>query len=346
MAVLVTGGAGYIGSHTCLELLEAGYEIVALDNLMNSNYEALRRVERLTGKTIKFYQVDLLDRDALEVIFQENPIEAAIHLAGLKAVGESVMMPLFYYHNNITGTLLLFEMLKKYGVSKLVFSSSATVYGRPQTVPVTENFPLQATNPYGMTKLMIEQILQDLTTAEDAWSIAILRYFNPIGAHESGMIGEDPKGMPNNLLPFLSKVAIGYYPQLQVYGNDFLTSDGTGVRDYIHVVDLAKGHVRALQKLYTCNGAHIYNLGTGQGYSVLEMVRAFEMASGKKIPYTIAPRRPGDIGECYADPSKSWEDLQWKAEKTIMEMCRDAWNWQTKNPEGYRTETREVTAII
>ncbi|WP_417898809.1 UDP-glucose 4-epimerase GalE [Bacillus haimaensis] len=337
MAILVTGGAGYIGSHTCVELLNAGYEVVVLDNLLNSKYESIKRVQEITGKEIRFYEADLLKVEDIEKVFSENSIEAVIHFAGLKAVGESVQKPLYYYHNNITGTLLLCEVMKKHGVKNLVFSSSATVYGMPDTVPISEDFPLSATNPYGQSKLMIEEILRDLYVSDNEWSISLLRYFNPIGAHESGRIGEDPNGIPNNLMPFITQVAIGKLPQLQVFGNDYSTIDGTGVRDYIHVVDLAKGHLKALEKTTTITGAHAYNLGTGQGYSVLEMVKAFEKASGKEVPYRIVDRRPGDIGECYADPTKSKNELDWNAEKGLDEMCRDSWKWQESNPNGFES---------
>lgn len=335
MAILVTGGAGYIGSHTCIELLHAGYEIVIVDNFVNSKPESLKRIRELAGKDFKFYEADLLDYDAVEKIFKENTIEAVIHFAGLKAVGESVSIPLRYYHNNITGTLILCDIMKKYGVGKIVFSSSATVYGVPETVPLREDFPLSATNPYGRTKLMIEEILRDLYVADNTMSIALLRYFNPIGAHESGRIGEDPNGIPNNLMPYISQVAIGKLKELSVYGNDYDTKDGTGVRDYIHVVDLAKGHIKALEKVLNSTGIDAYNLGTGNGYSVLEMVKAFEKASGKKVPYKIVDRRPGDVASCYADPAYAYEKLGWKAELGLERMCEDAWRWQSQNPNGY-----------
>ncbi|MDQ0253134.1 UDP-glucose 4-epimerase [Evansella vedderi] len=335
MAILVTGGAGYIGSHTCVELLNAGYEIVVLDNLSNSKMESLKRVKELTGKGFPFYEVDLLHADNLDEVFQKESIGAVIHFAGLKAVGESVEKPLYYYHNNITGTLNLCEVMKKHDVKKIVFSSSATVYGMPERVPISEDFPLSATNPYGRSKLMIEEILRDLHVSDNDWSISLLRYFNPIGAHESGRIGEDPNGIPNNLMPYITQVAVGKLPELQVFGNDYNTVDGTGVRDYIHVVDLAKGHLKALEYVTETKGVNAYNLGTGQGYSVLEMVMAFEKASGKTVPYKITARRPGDIGECYADPTKAKRDLGWSAEKGIEEMCRDSWRWQESNPNGY-----------
>jgi UDP-glucose 4-epimerase len=335
MAILVTGGAGYIGTHTCVELLNSGYEIVVLDNLLNSKPEALKRVKELTGKDFKFYEVDLLERVKVEEVFAENNIEAVIHFAGLKAVGESVSIPLHYYHNNITGTLILCEVMNKFGVKNLVFSSSATVYGMPERMPISEEDPLSATNPYGSTKLMIEQILRDLYVSDSSWSIALLRYFNPIGAHESGRIGEDPNGIPNNLMPFITQVAVGKLEKLRVFGNEYPTVDGTGVRDYIHVVDLAKGHLKALEKVTGATGVEAYNLGTGNGYSVIEMVKAFEKASGINIPYQIVENRPGDVAVCYADSSKAKTELGWTAEKGIEEMCRDSWRWQSENPNGY-----------
>lgn len=335
MGILVTGGAGYIGSHTCVELLNAGNEIIVLDNLSNSKPEAVNRVREITGKDFKFYKADLLDRQAVEAVFKANKIEAVVHFAGLKAVGESVQIPLYYYHNNITGTLMLCEVMQKFGVHKLVFSSSATVYGMPERVPITEDFPLSATNPYGRTKLMIEEILQDLYVANNNWSIALLRYFNPIGAHQSGRIGEHPNGIPNNLMPYITQVAVGKLKELKVFGNDYPTPDGTGVRDYIHVVDLAKGHLKALEKVQSTFGVDAYNLGTGKGYSVLEIVSAFEKATGVQIPYNIVSRRPGDIAECYADPQKAEKKLSWQAEKGIERMCADAWRWQRNNPFGY-----------
>jgi UDP-glucose 4-epimerase len=335
MSILVTGGAGYIGSHTCVELLNAGYDIVVVDNFSNSKPEALKRVGEITGKEFKFYEVDILDREGLEKVFSENNIEAVIHFAGLKAVGESVEIPLKYYHNNITGTIILCEVMQKYGVKKMVFSSSATVYGNPKSVPITEDFPLSATNPYGRTKLMIEEILRDVYISDNNWSIALLRYFNPIGAHESGRIGEDPNGIPNNLMPYITQVAVGKREKLNIFGNDYDTHDGTGVRDYIHVVDLAKGHLKALEKIMGTKGIEVYNLGTGVGYSVLDVVKNFEKATGQKIPYVITERRPGDIDKCYADPTKAYKELGWKAEKNLEDMCRDAWNWQKNNPNGY-----------
>jgi len=335
MAILVTGGAGYIGSHTVVELLDAGYEVVVVDNLSNSKPEALKRVKEITGKDFKFYKIDLLDKDKLEQVFKENKLEAVIHFAGLKAVGESVSIPLKYYYNNITGTLILCELMEKYDVKKMVFSSSATVYGMNNKSPLTEDMPLSATNPYGRTKLMIEQILGDVFVADNSWSIALLRYFNPIGAHESGRIGEDPNGIPNNLMPYITQVAVGKREKLRVYGNDYDTHDGTGVRDYIHVVDLARGHLKALEKVMETKGVEAYNLGTGVGYSVLDVVNNFEKATGQKVPYEIVGRRPGDVAVCYADPSKAEKMLGWKAEKTLEDMCRDSWNWQKNNPAGY-----------
>lgn len=335
MAILVTGGAGYIGSHTCVELLEAGYEIVVLDNLSNSKFESLRRVKEITGKDFPFYQGDLLHNENIEEVFNKESIDAVIHFAGLKAVGESVEKPLHYYHNNITSTLNLCDVMKKHNVKNLVFSSSATVYGMPDSVPISESFPLSATNPYGRSKLMIEDILRDLFVSDSDWGITILRYFNPIGAHESGRIGEDPNDIPNNLMPYITQVAVGKLPQLQVFGDDYSTVDGTGVRDYIHVVDLAKGHLKAIKEITQTAGVNTYNLGTGRGYSVLEMVQAFEKASGKNVPYNITDRRPGDIAVCYADPKNAQEGLRWTAEKGIEAMCRDSWRWQQNNPDGY-----------
>ncbi len=338
MAILVTGGAGYIGSHTCVELLTAGYELVIVDNFANSKPEVLKRIEEITGKTFRFYAVDLLEQEKLEQVFAENEIEVVVHFAGLKAVGESVEKPLSYYQNNVTGTLILCAVMQKYGVKKIVFSSSATVYGVPDSVPITEDFPLRATNPYGRTKLMIEKILGDLYRAEREWSIALLRYFNPMGAHESGRIGEDPQGIPNNLMPYLTQVAVGKREKLFIFGADYATHDGTGVRDYLHVVDLAKGHLRALEKVQVMTGVEAYNLGTGVGYSVLDVVHSFREATGQEIPYIITERRPGDIAECYADPTKALQELGWKAEKNLTEMCRDSWHWQKNNPQGYSEE--------
>ncbi len=336
MNILVTGGAGYIGSHTCLELLNAGYTVTVLDNLSNASPEGLRRVEKLTGKRIDFHEVDLLDPEGVDGVFTACPdIDAVIHFAGLKAVGESVEKPLDYYDNNITGTLNLCRVMAKHGVKNIVFSSSATVYGDPATVPITEDFPLSCTNPYGRTKLMVEDILSDLHVADLSWNVALLRYFNPVGAHKSGEIGEDPKGIPNNLIPYISQVAVGSLKELSVFGDDYPTHDGTGVRDYIHVVDLALGHLKALEKLATNPGVVIYNLGTGNGYSVLDMVKAFEKASGRKVAYKITPRRPGDIAACFADPALAAKELGWKAERGLEEMCEDTWRWQSENPKGF-----------
>ena len=335
MNVLVTGGAGYIGSHTTVELLEAGHSVVSIDNFMNSKFESIRRVEKITGKKVKFYEGDIRDRKILDKIFTENKIDAVINFAGLKAVGESCAMPLEYYENNIEGMLVLCFAMRDHGVKNLVFSSSATVYGKPETVPIREDFPLSTSNPYGSTKLFIEYILKDLFKADPTFNIAILRYFNPVGAHPSGDIGEDPKGIPNNLCPYITQVAVGKREYLGVFGNDYDTPDGTGVRDYIHVVDLAKGHVLAVDKLMENPGLIIVNLGTGRGYSVLEMVESFSKVVGRPIPYKIMPRRPGDIDECYADPSLAEKILGFKAEKNIDDMCKDAMNWQTKNPDGY-----------
>ena len=335
MKILVTGGAGYIGSHTCLELLQAGHEVIVIDNLSNSKEESLKRVREITGRSLTFHQIDLLDRKALTDLFENTPIDAVIHFAGLKAVSESTRIPLRYYHNNVTGTLILCEVMNQYNVKDLVFSSSATVYGDPKSVPVREDFPVLPANPYGRTKMMIEDILSDLYRADGAWNIALLRYFNPIGAHASGRIGEDPHGIPNNLLPYIAQVAIGKLPELSVYGDDYPTIDGTGVRDYIHVVDLATGHIRALDRLRGHPGIVTYNLGTGQGYSVLEVVAAFEKACGRKIPYKIVKRRPGDIAACYADPDKAKTELGWTADRGLEEMCADIWRWQSANPDGY-----------
>ena len=333
--ILITGGAGYIGSHTALELLKEGYEVVVYDNLCNSSQESMKRVEELTGKTITFYEGDILNAETLKAMFEKEQVDAVIHCAALKAVGESVRKPLEYYQNNITGTLTLMKVMREVGVKNIVFSSSATVYGDAKIVPITEDSPLSTTNPYGSTKLMIEDMLRDIAKAEPQLNIAILRYFNPVGAHKSGLIGEDPNGIPNNLMPYITKVAIGELKELRVFGNDYPTHDGTGVRDYIHVVDLAVGHVKALEKLATNPGLVTYNLGTGNGYSVLDVVKAFSEASGREIPYEIAPRRAGDIATCYADPKKANEELGWKAERGIKEMCEDSWRWQSNNPKGY-----------
>lgn len=327
MSILVTGGAGFIGSHTVVELLEKGEKIIIVDNFCNSSPEALENIRKITNKDFKFYEVDLLDEENLEKVFKENNIESVIHFAGLKAVGESVAKPIEYYHNNITGTLILLKLMKKYNCKKIVFSSSATVYGNPASLPIKEDFPLSTTNPYGSTKLMIEQILQDVCVSDTDFSVAILRYFNPIGAHESGLIGEVPNGIPNNIMPYILKVASGEYEALTVFGNDYNTPDGTGVRDYIHVVDLAKGHLKALDKIREEKGVKIYNLGTGNGYSVLDLVTNFEKVNGVKVNYKIGARRPGDIDACYADATKAKEELGWMAEKGIEEMCRDAWNF-------------------
>ena len=335
MAILITGGTGFIGSHTVVEFLNAGEEIVIVDNFSNSKPCVLDRIEAITGKRPKFYEVDLLDRPALEQVFRENTIESCIHFAGLKAVGESCAQPLRYYHNNITGTLILCQVMQEFGARRMVFSSSATVYGKPQSVPIREDFALSTTNPYGETKLEIERILKDLTIAEPDWSVSILRYFNPIGAHKSGMIGEDPRGIPNNLFPYIAKVAAGKLPQLSVFGNDYDTKDGTGVRDYIHVVDLARAHLKALTRAREMYGIEYFNVGTGVGYSVLEMVHAYEKVTGLRVPYQIVARRPGDIDECYADPSKAAEILGWSAEYGLEDMCRDAARWQAQNPDGY-----------
>lgn len=341
MKILVTGGAGYIGSHTCIELLNANYDVIVLDNLCNSSKQALKRVEELTNKSVEFYETDLLNKTDISHIFSEHKIDAVIHFAGLKAVGESVSIPLKYFQNNITGTLNLLEVMNDFNVKNIVFSSSATVYGDPSSLPITENFPLSVTNPYGRTKLMIEQILQDLYISDNAWNIALLRYFNPVGAHKSGRIGEDPFDIPNNLVPYITQVAIGTLKELQVFGNDYDTPDGTGVRDYIHVVDLALGHIKTLPKLFTKPGVVIYNLGTGKGYSVLDMVKGFEKASNKKIAYKIVDRRPGDIAACWADPAKAKKELGWEAQKNLEDMCNDSWNWQKNNPQGYRANQLE-----
>lgn len=333
MAVLITGGAGFIGSHTCVELLDAGEEIVVLDNFCNSKPDALDEIKEITGKTFKFYEVDLLDRDGVEKVFCENEIDTVIHFAGLKAVGESVQKPLEYYHNNITGTLILCDVMKAHNCKRIVFSSSATVYGSPKTVPIREDFPLSTTNPYGSTKLMLEQILSDLYVPDHEWSVTLLRYFNPIGAHKSGLIGENPNGIPNNLMPYVCQVAAKKLEKLNVFGNDYPTPDGTGVRDYIHVVDLAKGHLKALYFARKNTGVEAINLGTGTGYSVLDIVHAFEKVNQIEVPYVIAPRRPGDIAECYADPAKAKELLDWEAEYNIDDMCKDAWHYITHSQE-------------
>ena len=337
MSILVTAGAGFIGSHTCVELLNAGYEVVVVDNLYNASEKALERVEQITGKKVTFYEADILDRDALNAIFDKEQVESVIHFAGYKAVGESVRKPIEYYYNNITGTLILCDVMRKHNVKNIVFSSSATVYGDPAFIPITEECPKgKITNPYGQTKGMLEQVLTDIYVSDPEWKVVLLRYFNPIGAHKSGLIGEDPKGIPNNLVPYVAQVAIGKLKCLGVFGNDYDTPDGTGVRDYIHVVDLAKGHVAAIKKVEeTEPGVLIYNLGTGKGYSVLDVVHAFEKACGKEIPYEIKPRRAGDIATCYADPTKAKNELGWVAQYGIEEMCEDSWRWQTMNPNGY-----------
>lgn len=336
MSILVTGGAGYIGSHTCVELLEAGYEVVVVDNLYNASPKAIERVEEITGKKVTFYEADLLDKEALEKIFANHEIEAVIHFAGYKAVGESVKKPIEYYHNNMTGTLILCDVMRNHGVKNIVFSSSATVYGDPAQIPITENCPKgQPTNPYGWTKSMLEQVLTDIHTSDPEWNVILLRYFNPIGAHKSGIIGEDPKGIPNNLVPYIAQVAVGKREALGVFGNDYDTPDGTGVRDYIHVVDLAAGHVKAIEKIRQNPGVEVYNLGTGNGYSVLQVVEAFGKACGHPIPYEIKPRREGDIATCYCDPEKAKNDLGWVAKYGVDEMCQDTWRWQSGNPNGY-----------
>jgi UDP-glucose 4-epimerase len=335
MKILVTGGAGYIGSHTVVELLNAGHEVVVVDNLHNSKEEALRRVEELTGKSVLFYKVDLLDEAGLETVFSEHTIDAVIHFAGLKAVGESVEKPLFYYENNLAGTVILCKVMAHHGVKDLVFSSSCTVYGEPETVPITEDFPLVAYSPYGRTKWMIEMMLQDLYVSDKAWNIILLRYFNPVGAHKSGRIGEDPNGIPNNLVPYITQVAVGKLPYLRIFGNDYPTPDGTCIRDYIHVVDLALGHLKALAKLAENPGAVAYNLGTGAGSSVLDVLAACERAFGKEIPHEIVGRRAGDVTAAYADPQKALAELGWQAELSLDEMCADSWRWQSQNPNGY-----------
>ena len=336
MAILVTGGAGYIGSHTVVELQNAGYEVVVLDNLSNSSEKSLQRVEAITGKHVPFYKADILDRDALNEVFKKEKIDSCIHFAGLKAVGESVAKPWEYYENNIAGTLTLVDVMRKAGVKNIIFSSSATVYGDPAFIPITEECPKgQCTNPYGWTKSMLEQILSDIQKADPEWNVVLLRYFNPIGAHKSGTIGENPNGIPNNLMPYITQVAVGKLKELNVFGNDYDTPDGTGVRDYIHVVDLAKGHVKALKKIEDNSGLNIYNLGTGKGYSVLDIVKNFEAATGVKIPYVIKPRRAGDIATCYSNADKAKRELGWEAQYDIKEMCEDSWRWQSMNPNGY-----------
>ncbi|MFZ5575403.1 MAG: UDP-glucose 4-epimerase GalE [Pseudomonadota bacterium] len=335
MKVLLTGGAGYIGSHTAVECLAAGHEVVVFDNLSNSNPRSLERVARIAGRPVDFVEGDIRDRAALRRLFADHAIDAVVHFAGLKAVGESVEKPLLYYDNNIAGSIALFETMAEAGVKTVVFSSSATVYGDPATVPITEDFPLSATNPYGWSKLFIETMLRDVARADAGWKVALLRYFNPVGAHVSGLIGEDPRGIPNNLMPYLAQVAVGRRPHLNVYGGDYPTPDGTGVRDYIHVVDLARGHVAALNRLAGLTGVHTWNLGTGRGVSVLEMVRAFEAASGRPVPYQVVSRRAGDVAQCWADPSRAERELGWRAEYDLARMCADAWRWQSGNPDGY-----------
>ncbi|NRF12745.1 UDP-glucose 4-epimerase GalE [Vibrio coralliilyticus] len=335
MNVLVTGGMGYIGSHTCIQMIEAGMTPVIFDNLYNSKKSVLKRVEQVTGVALSFIEGDIRDKQALVAVMKAHQINAVIHFAGLKAVGESVEKPLEYYDNNVNGTLVLVDAMREVGVKSIVFSSSATVYGDPASVPITEDFPTSATNPYGRSKLMVEECLTDFQKANPDWSVTLLRYFNPVGSHPSGHLGEDPQGIPNNLMPFVSQVAVGRRECLSVFGDDYPTKDGTGVRDYIHVMDLADGHVAALKKVGQKEGLHVYNLGTGNGYSVLDMVKAFELASGKQVPYQIVERRPGDIAECWADPSKAMRDLEWKADRTLEEMTTDAWRWQSNNPQGY-----------
>ena len=336
MNVLLTGGAGYIGSHTAVECLEAGHEVLVFDNLSNSSEKSLDRVAQIAGRRVEFVQGDIRDRAALRALFAKHAIDAVVHFAGLKAVGESVEKPLLYYDNNIAGSIALFEVMAEAGVKSVVFSSSATVYGDPATVPITEDFPLSATNPYGWSKLFIETMLRDIARTDEGWSIALLRYFNPVGAHESGLIGEDPRGIPNNLMPYVAQVAVGRRPHLNVFGGDYSTPDGTGVRDYIHVVDLARGHVAALNRLHhKAGGVHTWNLGTGRGVSVLDMVHAFEAASGKKVPYEIVARRAGDVAQCWADPARAAQDLGWRAIHDLPRMCADAWRWQSQNPDGY-----------
>lgn len=336
MKILVTGGAGYIGSHTCVELLKSGYDLVVLDNLCNSSPEALKRVEKITGKAVPFVEGDIRNRELLDQLFKSHQFDAVIHFAGLKAVGESCRMPLKYYENNISGTITLCQSMAEHGVKRLVFSSSATVYGDPHELPIREDFPLSTTNPYGHSKLVVEELLREVAISDSGWNIALLRYFNPVGAHPSGLIGEDPNDIPNNLLPYISQVAIGKLKQLQVFGNDYPTKDGTGVRDYIHVVDLAKGHVKAIEKLAQDEaGCHPWNLGVGKGYSVLEMVEAFARASGREVPYNMTDRRPGDIAACYAHPEKAEKELGWKAEYGLEDIMTHAWKWQSENPDGY-----------
>ncbi len=336
MRILVTGGAGYIGSHTCVALLEGGYDVTVVDNLSNSSMESLRRVQSITGRTLDFFETDIQDTRALAQVFKSNPIDGVIHFAGLKAVGESVEFPMKYYQNNIAGTLNLLQVMEQFDVKRIVFSSSATVYGNPVSLPIREDFSLSVTNPYGRTKLMIEDILRDVHTADHSWDVILLRYFNPVGAHASGQIGEDPNGIPNNLMPFISQVAVGALPEVNVFGDDYDTPDGTGVRDYIHVVDLARGHLKALARIFERPGVAVYNLGTGQGYSVLEMIGSFARVTGQPVPYKVVERRQGDIAACWADPAKAFRELGWKAEKNLDDMCTDTWKWQKLNPQGFQ----------
>ena len=343
MKVLVTGGAGYIGSHTCVKLLEKNWDVTVVDNLSNSSEKCIKAVEEITGKPVDFHKIDLLDKEGLERIFKTRSFNAVIHFAGLKAVGESVSIPLAYYQNNITGTLTLLRVMQENNCRNIVFSSSATVYGDPPELPIKEDFPVSAANPYGRTKLMIEEILADLHHSEPEWNIALLRYFNPVGAHASGLIGEDPCGIPNNLMPFISQVAVGRLDHVNVFGNDYDTPDGTGVRDYIHVTDLAEGHIRVLDPIFDKCGLAVYNLGTGRGASVLEMIRAFEKACGKPIPYRVTERRPGDIAACWADPSKAEKELSWKAVKSLEDMCADTWRWQKNNPLGFQSKKESAS---
>ncbi|THB79407.1 MAG: UDP-glucose 4-epimerase GalE [Desulfobacteraceae bacterium] len=336
MRILVTGGAGYIGSHTCVALLEGGYDVTVVDNLSNSSMESLRRVQSITGRTLDFFETDIQDTSALAQVFKSNPIDGVIHFAGLKAVGESVEFPMKYYQNNIAGTLNLLQVMEQFDVKRIVFSSSATVYGNPVSLPIREDFSLSVTNPYGRTKLMIEDILRDVHTADHSWDVILLRYFNPVGAHASGQIGEDPNGIPNNLMPFISQVAVGALPEVNVFGDDYDTPDGTGVRDYIHVVDLARGHLKALARIFERPGVAVYNLGTGQGYSVLEMIGSFARVTGQPVPYKVVERRQGDIAACWADPAKAFRELGWKAEKNLDDMCTDTWKWQKLNPQGFQ----------
>lgn len=345
MSILVTGGAGYIGSHTCIELLEAGYDIVVIDNFSNSHPEAMRRVFELEGRSFPVYRVDLSDRAGIRRIFQDHDIEAVLHFAGLKAVEESICLPLWYYHNNISGTINLCEAMRMHGIKKLIFSSSATVYGKQEQFPITETAQTHATNPYGQTKLVIEQLLQDLYHSDPTWSISILRYFNPIGAHMSGRIGEAPDGIPNNLVPYIAQVAVGKLKSLKIYGNDYATHDGTGIRDYIHVVDLAQGHLHALERVLKTSGIDVFNLGTGQGHSVLDVVETFAQVSGKKIPYHFVERREGDVATCYADPTKANHILGWKAQRDLVQMCEDTWRWQLHNPQGYMNEEKNYDRV-